>query len=361
MTKVVERRSMDPSIKNLKVLPHSIEAEQSVLGGLMLDNQAWDRIAERVSPTDFYRTEHQDIFKLIAKLAEQAKPFDVVTLSEELDKVGKLEKSGGLSYLGELAKNTPSAANISAYADIVRERSILRRLIQVSGEIADSAFFPDGRASRELLDSAERKVFEIAETQVKSTGPLPIKPLLTKAVEKIDFLSTSKSKLTGVSTGFKDLDNLTSGLQASDLIIVAGRPSMGKTSFAMNLAEHALIKDNKPILVFSMEMPADSIVMRMMSSLGHIDQSRIRSGRLADDDWPRLTAAVNLLADKPLFIDDTAALNPTELRARARRVVRENGPLGVIIIDYLQLMRVPGLADNRVAEISEISRSLKAG
>ncbi|MCU0766624.1 MAG: replicative DNA helicase [Gammaproteobacteria bacterium] len=345
----------------LRVPPHSIQAEQSVLGGLMLDNGAWDQVADRVGSGDFYRREHQLIYKAIAALADLAKPFDVVTLAEELDRKGELGSAGGLAYVGALANDTPSAANIRAYADIVREHSVMRQLIRVGTEIADSAFRPDGRRVAELLDSAEQKVFEIAQQKAKdSTGFRAIKGLLTRAVDRIELLHERNDPITGVSTGFSDLDDMTSGLQPADLVVIAGRPSMGKTSFAMNIAENVAIKTRKPVAVFSMEMPGESLTMRMMSSLGRIDQHRVRTGRLEDDEWPRLTSAVSLLADAPIFIDDTAALTPTEVRARARRLTREEGELGLIVIDYLQLMQAPTEGETRATEISIISRSLKA-
>jgi replicative DNA helicase len=351
----------DAGTEALKVPPHSLQAEQAVVGGLMLDNGAWDQVADRVGEQDFYRRDHRLVFAAIRRLAEAGQPFDVVTLAEQLERTGELESVGGLAYLGLLAKNTPSAANIKAYADIVRERSVLRQLIRVSTEIADSAFQPEGRRAAELLDEAEKRVFEIAEQGARgSRGFVGIKELLTKAVDRIDLLFQQDSPLTGAPTGFSDFDDMTSGLQPSDLIIVAGRPSMGKTTFAMNMAEHVAIKAQRPVAVFSMEMPGEQLAMRMMSSLGRIDQHKIRTGRLDDDDWPRLTSAVGILAEAPLFIDDTPALTPTELRARARRLMREHQQLGLIVIDYLQLMQVPGSRENRATEISEISRSLKA-
>ncbi len=345
----------------LRVPPHSIQAEQSVLGGLMLDNQAWDQIADRVTDADFYRREHQLIFRAIEALADQSKPYDVITLSEELGKHGSLEGAGGLAYLGNLAKDTPSAANIRAYADIVRERSVMRQLIRVGTDIADSAFNPEGRDSSELLDAAETRVFEIAEQGAKGQGGFEgIKSLLTKAVDKIETLFAQDQPITGLSTGFADLDKMTSGLQPADLVIVAGRPSMGKTTFAMNVAENVALLSGKPVAVFSMEMPGESLAMRMMSSLGRINQTRVRTGKLEDDEWPRLTSAVSMLAETKFYIDDTPALSPLEVRARARRLMREHGELGMIMLDYLQLMQVPGLGDNRTNEISTISRSLKA-
>ncbi|TVT55754.1 MAG: replicative DNA helicase [Sedimenticola thiotaurini] len=345
----------------LRVPPHSIQAEQSVLGGLMLDNQAWDQIADRVNEKDFYRREHQLIFRAIEVLADKSKPYDVITLSEELGRHGSLEGAGGLSYLGSLAKDTPSAANIRAYADIVRERSVMRQLIRVGTDIADSAFNPDGRDSSELLDAAETRVFAIAEQGAKGQGGFQgIKSLLTKAVDKIETLFAQDQPITGLSTGFADLDKMTSGLQPADLVIVAGRPSMGKTTFAMNVAENVALLSGKPVAVFSMEMPGESLAMRMMSSLGRINQTRVRTGKLEDDEWPRLTSAVSMLAETKFYIDDTPALSPLEVRARARRLMREHGELGLIMLDYLQLMQVPGMGDNRTNEISTISRSLKA-
>ncbi|MBL4794594.1 MAG: replicative DNA helicase [Pseudomonadales bacterium] len=349
----------DRDVAAIKIPPHSMEAEQSVLGGLMLDNSAWDDVAERVAGVDFYRHDHRLIFAVIGKLAEEAKPVDVVTVQEALANRGELQDCGGLPYLAELAKNTPSVANIRAYSEIVRERSVLRQMIAVSNDIASSAFNPDGRDTAELLDSAERKVFEIAEQgQRNQGGPEAIKPLLAKAVDRIDELFSSDNAITGITSGFTDLDNMLSGFQPSDLIIVAGRPSMGKTTFALNVAENAAIKTGKPVLIFSMEMPGESLVMRMLSSLGRINQTRIRSGKLEEDDWPRLNSAISLLADQKIYIDDTGGLSPTEMRARARRIFRDHGEMGLIMVDYLQLMQVPG-SNSRVEEISEISRCLK--
>ena len=276
--------------------------------------------------------------------------------------MGELENAGGMGYLAELAEKTPSASNVRSYANIVHERAVLRRLIQVSGEISDSAFNPSGRTTNELLDDAERKVFKISESSAgQESGPSSVNPVLTKTLERIEELFDAPDGITGVTTGFKDLDDMTSGLQPSDLVIVAARPSMGKTAFAMNLVESAIIKAEKSVLVFSMEMPADSILMRMLSSLGQINQTRVRSGKLEEEDWPRLSSAAKMLKDRPLYIDDTAGLSPTEVRSRARRVARElKGEIGMIMIDYLQLMQIPGMNEGRTAEISEISRSLKA-
>lgn len=325
----------------------------------MLDDSAWDTVAALLIDGDFYRAEHKEIFRCMGNLAELNKPLDIVTLAEALDAVGELDRIGGIAYLSELANSTPSASNVAAYAEIVSERATMRQLIGVANQIADSAFTPQGRSSADLIDLAESRVFAISDERPSTGGPQSIRPLLAKAVERIDELFENKGALTGLSTGFRDIDNLTQGLQRGDLVVVAGRPSMGKTSFAMNIAESIAIAEELPVLVFSMEMPADSLILRMLSSLGKIDQSKIRSGQLADEDWPRLTSAVTLLTDQRLYIDDTAALTPNEVRSRARRVAREYGELGLIVVDYIQLMRVAGTAENRTGEISEISRSLK--
>ena len=344
----------------LKVPPHSTQAEQAVLGGLMLDNTAWDKVADRVSDEDFYRRDHRLIFQAIARLADSNSPFDAVTLSEWLEKNQQLDDAGGLAVLGSLVQNTPSAANIQAYADIVRERSILRQLISIGNDIAGSAYITEGRSSAELLESAEQQVFQIAEQGKRGKrGFRKIQSLLGATLDRIDELFQQDEPITGVSTGFTDLDEMTAGLQPSDLVIVAGRPSMGKTTLAMNFAENAAIRHQIPVAIFSMEMPGEQIALRMLSSLGHIDQHKIRTGKLEDDDWPRLTSAVSLLDNAPLYIDDTPALSPSEMRARARRLKREHN-LGLIVIDYLQLMQVPGSKENRTNEISEISRHLKA-
>ena len=344
----------------LKVPPHSIEAERSVLGGLMLDDNAWDNISDSLVADDFYRSDHRIIYRVMADLVGKNQPLDIITISEALEGISELENVGGLAYISDLASSTPTASNIHAYAQIVRERSTVRGLISVAHEIADSGFNPDGRNIATLIDEAESKVFKISDDRPSSGGPESVRPLLTKAIERIDVLFQTKGALTGISSGFRDIDEMTSGLQPADLIIVAGRPSMGKTSFMMNIAESAAISGESPVLVFSMEMPSDSLVLRMLSSLGRIDQTKIRTGQLGDEDWPRLTSAVTLLNDKPLFIDDTPALSPSEIRSRARRVVREHGKLGMILLDYIQLMQVTGSSENRAGEISEISRSLKS-
>ncbi|AIY63804.1 MULTISPECIES: replicative DNA helicase [Pseudoalteromonas] len=353
----------DKQLDTLKVPPHSIEAEQSVLGGLMLDNEAWDRVAERVVAQDFYTRTHKLIFQAMEKLVESGQPIDLITISETLEKTNELDAIGGFAYLGEIAKNTPSAANINAYAEIVRERAVVREMIHVANEIADAGYNPEGRDSHDLLDLAETKVFKIAEQRTKSSdGPQNIHNILEKTIDKIEELYQSpQDGVTGVSTGYSDLDKMTAGMQPSDLIIVAARPSMGKTTFAMNLAEHAAMTQDKPVLIFSLEMPSEQIMMRMLASLGRINQTKVRTGQLDDDDWARLSSTMGLLIEKgKMYVDDSSGLTPTELRSRARRIARDNGGISMIMVDYLQLMRVPSLQDNRTLEIAEISRSLKA-
>lgn len=350
----------DAATDALKIPPHSIEAEQSVLGGLMLDNEAWHQVSERLTQGDFYRRDHNEIFRAVEALANQGKPYDVVTLAEWLKTNELLDSVGGLQYLAELSENTPSAANISAYADIVRERSVLRSLVRAGADIVESGYQTEGRSADELLDEAERLVFEIADRETRSNrGFKRIKELLVGALDRIDLLFQRDNPITGVATGFYEVDMMTSGLQPSDLIIIAGRPSMGKTAFAVNVAQHAAVKESLPVAIFSMEMPSEQLAMRMLSSLGKIDQHKVRTGKLGDEDWPRLTHAVGVLSEVDMYIDDTPALSPGELRSRCRRLAREQG-LGLIVVDYLQLMQVHGSKENRATEISEISRSLKA-
>jgi len=357
---VVPDSPRDVATAALKVPPHSAEAEQSVLGGLMLENSAWDQVADRIGVEDFYRHDHRLIYSAIQSIADKGKPLDVVTVSERLDAEGKLEDAGGLAYLGELARNTPSAANILAYAGIVRERSVLRQLIRAGTDIANSAFNTEGRSAPELLDAAERRVFEIAERGIRSQrGYASIKEVLAQVVDRIDTLFNLDNPITGIATGFIELDKKTAGLQAGDLVVVAGRPSMGKTALAMNVVENAAIAGKYTVGVFSMEMSSEQLIMRMLASLGRIDQHKVRTGKLGEDDWPRLTHAITLLEGTQIYIDDTPGLTPTELRARCRRLKREHG-LGLVVVDYLQLMQVPGTKENRATEISEISRSLKA-
>ncbi|EBA4459047.1 replicative DNA helicase [Salmonella enterica subsp. enterica serovar Bareilly] len=350
-------------MSEIKSPPHSIEAEQAVLGGLMLDNGRWDDVAERVVADDFYTRQHRQIFTEMGRLQENGCPLDLITLSESLERLGTLDHVGGFAYLAELSKNTPSAANICAYADIVRERAVVREVISVSNEIAEAGFNPNGRSSDQLLDMAERLVFGIAEKRQRpDVGPKDITSILDSTVARIETLFQSPHDgVTGLDTGFTDLNKKTAGLQPSDLIIVAARPSMGKTTFAMNLVENAAINSDKPALVFSLEMPSDQLMMRSLASLSRVDQTRIRTGQLDDQDWARISGTMGiLLENRNIFIDDSSGLTPTEVRSRARRLYREHGGLSMIMVDYLQLMRVPELKDNRTLEIAEISRSLKA-
>ncbi|MAD29101.1 MAG: replicative DNA helicase [Woeseiaceae bacterium] len=358
-------QSSDDEIGNatemsLKVPPNSIEAEQSLLGGLMLDNTAWDKIADLIVGGDFYRKDHQVIFSGIASLIEASEACDVVTLSEYLESNSQLEAAGGLEYIATLANETPGASNAVSYAKILRERSVLRALISAGNQISGNAYLNDGRTTSELVDDAERLVFEIAEKGARGkSGFQPIKDVLPTTIDRIEELHNSDGDISGVSTGYKKFDELTTGLQAGDLIIIAGRPSMGKTTLAVNIAENAAIGSQKPTAIFSMEMPKEQLAFRMISSLGRVDQTHLRTGKFPDEDWSRINTAVQLMSEAPIFIDDTPALSPTEIRARARRLKRESG-LDLIVLDYLQLMQVQGRTENRATEISEISRSLKA-
>jgi len=347
----------------IKTVPHSFEAEQAVIGGLLLDNETWSDVSERVVERDFYTRAHRMIFSTIEKLSSNDIPVDIVTLSEKLEDTQDLEAVGGIAYLAELLQNTPSAANINNYADIVRERAIVRELIGVANDIAEAGYDTEGRDSGELLDFAETKVFQIAEARNnQNEGPQAIKDILKETVAKIDDLCKNpRDGITGLSSGYNDLDQMTTGFQPGDLIIVAARPSMGKTTFAMNLAEHAALNSDKPTIIFSLEMPADQIMNRMLASLGRIDQGKIRTGQLDENDWASLSSTMSILLDRgKMFIDDSSGLTPTELRSRARRIARDHGGVSMIMVDYLQLMRVPSLSENRTLEISEISRSLKA-
>ncbi|ALM81969.1 replicative DNA helicase [Bordetella sp. N] len=350
------------SLEYLRVPPHSIEAEQSVLGGLLLDNAAWDRVADILVEEDFYRHDHRLIWQAMAKLIGLSRPADVVTVHEALVTNGKSEDAGGISYLNSLAHNTPSAANIRRYAEIVRERATLRKLVTIADEISSAALNPQGKEARQILDEAESKVFKISQEGQRGAGGWhEIQPLLTQVVERIDELyhRDTESDVTGVPTGFTDLDKMTSGLQGGDLIIVAGRPSMGKTTFSMNIGEQIAIEQGLPVAVFSMEMGAVQLAMRMLGSVGLLDQHRMRTGKLTAEDWPRVTHAVQLMQDAQVYIDETPALTAMEVRARSRRLARQCGQLGLIIIDYMQLMAGSGSSENRATEISEISRSLK--
>ena len=352
----------DPQLDSLRIPPHSIEAEQSVLGGLLLDNAAWDKIADFVSSEDFYLYDHRLIFQHIARLINSAKPADVITVFESLSSAAKAEEVGGVAYLNALAQNTPSAANIRRYAEIVRDRGILRKLITVADDISGSAFNPQGKEVKQMLDEAESKIFAIAEEGARgSQGFQEIQPLLTQVVERIDELYNrdNQNDITGVPTGFIDLDRMTSGLQPGDLVIVAGRPSMGKTAFSVNIGEHVAVDSGLPVAIFSMEMGGAQLAMRMLGSVGRLDQHRLRTGRLNDEDWPRLTHAIQKMNDAQIFIDETPSLSSIELRARSRRLARQCGKLGLIIVDYLQLMSANSPGENRATEISEISRNLK--
>lgn len=357
------RNKSDAQIHNLKVPPHSIDAEQAVLGSLMLDNQRWDHVCEQITEHDFYSRHHQIIFTEMQVLIKKGMPIDLITLSDSLEKRDVLADVGGFAYLAELSKNTPSTINVIAYTDIIRQRAIMRELITVSNEIADSCYSPEGRESEDLLDNAETKVFHIAEKRASSgEGPKAITAVLESTVARIEELfQRPHDGITGVSTGFIDLDKKTAGLQRSDLIIVAARPSMGKTTFAMNLCENAAMMQEKPVLIFSLEMPAEQLMMRILASLSRVDQTKIRTGQLDDEDWARISSTMGILLEKQnMYIDDSSGLTPMDLRARARRIYREHGGLSLIMVDYLQLMRVPNLTENRTLEIAEISRSLKA-
>lgn len=356
-----QAEDVDVAVNRLKVPPHSVESERAVLGALLLDNSAWEQIGDRLVAEDFYRPDHQLIFRTLSEHAERMAPFDVITVSESLKRSGSLDEAGGIEYLMSLARETPSATNIRAYADIVSERAMLRALIMAAGAIAGAAYATDGRQIGAIVDEAERRVFEVAERGSRRRGGFrPIKALLRETVDRLDELGKSNSHVTGLPSGITDFDECTAGLQAGDLIIIAGRPSMGKTSFAMNIAEFVAISEKKPTAVFSMEMPSVQLAMRMISSLGRIDQGRLRTGRIDEVEWPRVTSTIGLMGDAPLYVDDSAALSPSELRARARRLKREVGDLALIVIDYLQLMQVPGTRENRATEISEISRGLKS-
>ncbi|HYG32725.1 MAG TPA: replicative DNA helicase [Methylophilaceae bacterium] len=355
----------DDSLETLKLPPHSVDAEQSVLGGLLLENEALDKIADLLAGGDFYRHDHRLIFEHICKLIERNKPADIVTVAESLESSAELSGVGGIAYLGALAQNTPTAANIRRYAEIVRERAVMRKLVEVGSGIAESAYSPQGRDAQQLLDEAEARIFQIAEGGKRSSeGFVDIKVLLPQVADRIDqlFQRDNPSDVTGVPSGFSDLDSMTSGLQPGDLIIVAGRPSMGKTAFSLNMAENVALDTGLPVAVFSMEMAATQLAMRMIGSVGRLDQHRMRTGRLEDEDWVRLTTALGRLNDAPIFIDEGAGLTSFDLRARARRLHRQCGKLGLIVVDYLQLMSAPAnrQGENRATEISEISRSLKS-
>src|ERR1041384_848722 len=341
--------------------PHSVEAEQSVLGGLMLDKTAWDNVGDVITAEDFYRADHKLIFESIASLCAEAQPCDPVTVSEHLQRQGKLGEAGGIAYLGTLTRDTPGSANARSYAEIVKERSLLRALVTGGGEIAGSVWNEEGATARDLVEQAERKIFAIAEGSSRGKGYVSAKQALPALIDQIDDLYNNPDKPRGLPAGFIDFDAKTGGLRPGDLLIIAGRPSMGKSTLAINMAEHAALKDGvrASVAIYSLEMPAEQILTRMLSSVGSVHLGNICSGKLSEDDWPRITGATKQLQDAKIFIDDTPALTPTELRARSRRIKREHG-LDLIVVDYLQLMTVSGTKENRATEISEISRGLKA-
>ena len=347
----------------LRVPPHSIEAESSVLGGLLLDNTAWDRVSDLVKEGDFYRHEHQLIFSAVAQLINASKPADVITVFEQLRGLGNAEEAGGLVYLNSLAQYVPSAANIRRYAEIVRERGILRKLLTASDEIATKAFNPQGKSVAQILDEAEQQIFNIREEGSRMTqGFQGMDTLVIDLMDRVQEMADNPNDITGVPTGFYDLDRMTAGFQAGDMIVLAARPSMGKTSFAVNIAEHVALNEGLPVAIFSMEMGAAQLAVRIVGSIGRVNQGNLRSGKLTDDEWPRLTEAIERLRTVSLHIDETPGLSPGELRANARRLARQCGKLGLIVVDYLQLMSGSGSAassDNRATELGEISRGLK--
>ncbi|MBM37534.1 MAG: replicative DNA helicase [Woeseia sp.] len=353
----------DDAGQHIKVPPNSLEAETSLIGGLMLDASAWDKVADLIKSSDFYRKDHQLIYSAVESLIESGSPCDIVTVSEHLDSHGDLENAGGLEYLATLANETVGAANVRWYAKILKEHSTLRALISAGNEIAGSAFTNDGRSAAEILEDAEKAVFEIADRGNRGQkGFTSLKEILPSTVDRLDALHQSEGDITGVSTGYTKFDEMTAGLQPGDFVIVAGRPSMGKTALAVNIAENAAIGAKVPTVIFSMEMAAQQLAFRMISSLGRVDQTHLRTGKFPDEDWSRINTAVQLMSEAPIFIDDTPGLSPSEIRAKSRRLQREQGDngIGLIVIDYLQLMQVPGNKENRATEISEISRGLKA-
>ncbi|XBC38145.1 MAG: replicative DNA helicase [Buchnera aphidicola (Floraphis choui)] len=358
-----EKKIFHNQIKKNTILPHSLEAEQSILGGLMLDNGQWDCISEKITENDFFCIPHQLIFREMQYLLDNGYPIDLITLSESLEQKGKLENIGRFSYLAELSKNIPSTANISTYAEIIREYSIVREIIQVAHKIIHIGYNLKGQTSEELLNLAESKIFNITENRLKkNSGPKNIEQILDSTLKNIeDLLNTSHKGITGINTGYQDLNKKTSGLQPSSLIIIAARPSMGKTTFAMNICENIAMTYEKPVLIFSLEMSGEQIMMRILSSLSRVNQEKIRTGKLNDEDWSRISSTINiLLKKKNMYIDDSSTLTPTEMRSRSRRIYRENNGLSLIMVDYLQLMKVPSLIGNRTLEIAEVSRTLKA-
>lgn len=354
--------SADQQIAQLRIPPHSVEAESSVLGGLLLDNSAWDRVGDLLVDGDFYRYEHKQVYAAIGALVNTSRPADVITVYEHLQALGKAEEIGGLGYLNALAQYVPSASNIRRYAEIVRERSILRKLVTASDEIATNAFNTQGRAVAQILDEAEQKIFNIGEEGSRMKQGFQAMPqLVVDLLDRVQEMADNQNDITGVPTGFVDFDRMTSGLQPGDLIVLAARPSMGKTALAINIAEHVAVNEGLPVAVFSMEMGASQLAVRIVGSIGRVDQGHLRTGKLSDDEWPRLTEAIEKLRNVSLHIDETPGLTPSELRANARRLSRQCGKLGLIVVDYLQLMSGSSSSsgDNRATEIGEISRGLK--
>ncbi len=354
-------RGMDRQVAQLRIPPHSTEAESSVLGGLLLDNGAWDRVGDLLKDSDFYRYEHRLVFSAVAVLVNASKPADVVTVFEQLQSLGKAEEVGGLAYLNSLAQYVPSASNIRRYAEIVRERSILRKLVSASDEIATSAFNPQGKPVAKILDEAEQKIFNIGEEGSRmKQGFQSMEALVVQLVDRVQEMADNPNDITGVPTGFYDLDRMTAGFQPGDMVVLAARPSMGKTALAINIAEHVALNEGLPVAVFSMEMGASQLAVRIVGSIGRIDQGHLRTGKLTAEEWPRLTEAIEKLRHVSLHIDETAGLTPSELRANARRLARQCGKLGLIVVDYLQLMSGSSNSDeNRATELGEISRGLK--
>ncbi|EHN65343.1 replicative DNA helicase [Comamonas testosteroni ATCC 11996] len=353
----------DQQVAQLRVPPHSMESESSVLGGLLLDNNAWERVGDLLGDGDFYRHEHKLIYEAIGKLINASKPADVITVYEHLQGMGKAEEIGGLMYLNQLAQYVPSASNIRRYAEIVRERAILRKLVTASDDIATNAFNPQGKTVERILDEAEQKIMAIGEEGARNKqGFQSLDTLVVDLLDQVQEMADNPMDVTGVPTGFVDLDRMTSGLQAGDMVVLAARPSMGKTSFAVNIAEHVALNEGLPVAIFSMEMGAAQLAVRIVGSIGRVNQGNLRTGKLSDDEWPRLTEAIERLRTVSLHIDETPGLSPTELRANARRLARQCGKLGLIVVDYLQLMSGSGSAassDNRATELGEISRGLK--
>mgnify|MGYP006282731665 CR=1 FL=1 len=361
LSSLEEDYSPDREVAQLRIPPHSLEAESSVLGGLLLDNSAWDRVGDLLSDSDFYRYEHRLVFSAVSALINGSRPADVITVFEHLQSLGKADEVGGLAYLNSLAQYVPSASNIRRYGEIVRERAILRKLVSASDEISTTAFNPKGKPVAQILDEAEQKIFNIGEEGSRmKQGFQSMDSLVVELLDRVEEMSQNPNDITGVPTGFYDFDRMTSGLQPGDLVVLAARPSMGKTALAINIAEHVAVNEGLPVAVFSMEMGAAQLAIRIVGSIGRIDQGHLRTGKLSDDEWPRLTEAIEKLRSISLHIDETPGLTPSELRANARRLARQCGKLGLIVVDYLQLMSgTSSDGDNRATELGEISRGLK--